>query len=63
MIIEGCGSGKTNALLNSINSQRDIDKSYVYAKDPYDAKHQYLITKLEKVGLKHYDDPEAFIEY
>ena len=63
MIIEGCGSGKTNALLNSINSQRDIDKSYVYAKDPYDAKHQYLITKLEKVGLKHYDDPKAFIEY
>ena len=63
LIIEGCGSGKTNALLNSINSQRDIDKSYVYAKDPYDAKHQYLITKLEKVWLKHYDDPKAFIEY
>ena len=63
LIIGGCGSGKTIALLNSMNSQRDIDKIYVYAKDPHDAKHQYLITKLEKVGLKHYDDPKAFIEY
>ena len=63
LIIGGCGSEKTISLLNSINSQQDIDKIYVYAKDPYDAKHQYLISKLEKIGLKHYDDPKAFIEY
>ena len=63
LIIGSCGSGKTNTLLYSINNQRDIDKIYVYAKDPYDAKHQYLINKLEKVGLKLYDDPKAFIEY
>ena len=38
-IIGGSGSGKTNALLNSINNQPDIDKIYLYAKDPYEAKY------------------------
>ena len=33
------------------------------AKDPYEAKCQYLINKREKVGLNHYDDRKAFIEY
>ena len=36
---------------------------YLYAKDPYQAKYQYLINKREKVGLNHYDDPNAFMEY
>ena len=36
LIIEGSGSGKTNALLNLINNQPDIDKIYLYAKDPYE---------------------------
>ena len=63
LIVGGSGSGKTNALLNLINNQRDIDKIYVYAKDPYEAKYQNLINKREKVGLKHYDDPKAFMEY
>ena len=54
---------KTNALLNLINNQPDIDKIYLYAKDPYEAKYQYLINKREKVGLSHYDDPKAFMEY
>ena len=35
----------------------------MYAKDPYEAKCQYLINKREKVGLNHYDDPTAFIDY
>ena len=61
--IGGSGSGKTNALLNLINNQPDIDKIYLYAKDPYEAKYQYLINKREKVGLDHFDDPKAFIEY
>ena len=56
-------SEKTNALLNLINNQPDIDKIYLYAKDPYEAKYQYLINKREKEGLKHYDDPKVFIEY
>ena len=51
MIIGGSGSGKTKALLNSINNQRNIDKIYLYAKDPYEAKYQYLVNQHEKVGL------------
>ena len=50
-------------MLNLINNQPDIDKIYLYAKYPYDAKYQYLISKREKVGLDHFDDPKAFMEY
>ena len=63
IIIGGSGSGKTNALLNLINNQPDIDKIYLYAKDPYEAKYQHLINKREKVGLGHSNDPKAFMEY
>ena len=63
LIVGGFGSGKTNALLNLINNQPDIDKIYLYAKDPYEAKFQYLINKREKVGLDPLNDPEAFMEY
>ena len=63
LIIGGSGSGKTNALLNLINNQPDIDKIYLYAKDPYEAKYQYLINKREGVGINHFNDPKAFIEY
>ena len=38
LIIGGSESGKTNALLNLINHQPDIDKIYLYAKDPYKKK-------------------------
>ena len=62
LIIGGSGSGKTKALLNLIHNQPDIDKIYLYAKDPYEAKYQYLINKREKVGLYHFNDPKAFIE-
>ena len=63
LIVGGSGSGKTNALLNLINNQPDIDKIYLYAKDPYEAKYQYFINKHEKLGLDHFNDPKAFIEY
>ena len=43
LIIGGSGSGKTNALLNLINKQPDIDKIYLLAKDPYEVKYQFLI--------------------
>ena len=43
--------------------QPDIDKIYLYAKDPYEAKYQYLINKREKVGSGHFNDPKAFMEY
>ena len=61
LIIGGSGSGKTNLLLNLIENQPDIDKTYLYAKDPYEAKYQYLIKKREIVGLNHYDDPKALM--
>ena len=63
LIVGGSGSGKTNALLNIINNQPDIDKIYLYANDPYKAKSQYLINKRQKVGLDHFKDPTAFIDY
>ena len=43
--------------MNLINNQPDIDKIYLYAKDPY------LINEREKVGLNHFNDPKAFMEY
>ena len=49
LIIGSSGSGKTNALLNLINNQPDIDKIYLYAKDPYEAKYQFLINKRESI--------------
>ena len=63
LIIGGSGSGKTNALLNLINNQPDIDKIYLYEKDPYETKYQYLIKKREKVGSDHFNDPKVFMEY
>ena len=41
----------------------DINKIYLYAKDPYEAKYQFLINKRETLGLKHFNDHKAFIEY
>ena len=63
LIKGGSLSGKTNALLNLINNQPDIDKIYLYAKDPYEAKYQHLINKRESVGINHFNDPKAFTEY
>ena len=63
LIIGGSGSGKTNVLLNLIQNQPDIDKIYLYAKDPYEAKYQYLINKRERAGISYFNDSEAFIEY
>ena len=63
LIIGGSGSGKTNALFNLIENQADVDKIYLYAKDPYDAKYQYLIKISEKAGSKRFNYPDTFIEY
>ena len=63
LVIGGSGSGKTNALLNLINKQPDIYKTYLYAKDPCEAKNLFLINKRGSTGLKHFNDPKAFIQY
>ena len=39
LIIGGSGSGKTNSLINLIENHPDIDKIYLYGKDPYEAKY------------------------
>ena len=49
--------------MNLIENQQDIDKIYLYPKDPYEAKYQYLINKREGVGINHFNNPKAFIEY
>ena len=56
------GSGKTNALLNFISEQRDIDNIYLYAKDLSESKYEYLIKNRENAGIKHVNDSNAFIE-
>ena len=48
LIVEGSGFGKKNTLLNLTNHEPDINKIYLYAKDPYEAKYKLLTTK-EKV--------------
>ena len=63
LIVGGSGSGKTNALLKLINDEPDIDKIYLYAKDSYEAKYQFLINKRECPGLNYLNDSKAFIEY
>ena len=63
LIIEDSGSGKTNVLLNLIENQPDIDKIYLYARDLYEAKYQYLISMREKVDIDHFNDPKAYIKY
>ena len=57
------GSRKMNSLFNLINQQPGIDKIYLYANNPYDAKCQFLINKQESKRLTHLNDSKAFIEY
>ena len=58
LIICGSGSGKTNALLNLINNQPDIDKIYLYVKsiDPNIEIDEGILVKdsFIKNGLKNH---------
>ena len=36
---------------------------YLYAKDQYESKHQFLIKKRDDVGIKHCNNSKGFIEY
>ena len=66
LMIGGSGSGKNNALFNLIKQQDGdnlIDKICLYAKDLREPKYQFLIKKSEDVGIKHLNDPNAFLEY
>ena len=49
LVIGGWGSGKTNVLLNLIKHQQpDIDKIYLYVKDPFGSTYQLLIMEKKK---------------
>ena len=63
LIIGGSESGKTILLLNLIENLPEIEKIYLYVKDPYESKYQYLINKREGVGINHFNDSKAFIDY
>ena len=63
LIIDGSGSEKTNVLSNLIKNEPDIDKIYLYTKDPFESKYQFLINKRESTGLKYFNDRKPFIEY
>ena len=65
LIIRGSGSGK-NAVLSLIREQ-DIDnlmdKIYLHANNLTEPKRQFLIKNREDIGIKHLNDPKAFMEY
>ena len=46
-----------------IGCQPDIDKIYLYAKDLYEAKYEFLINKYKSSGLRHFSYYKAFIDY
>ena len=49
----GSGAGKTDVILNLIKYQRlDVGKIYLYIKNPFESKYQFLISGREKVGIK-----------
>ena len=62
LIIGGSGSGKTNTMLNLTKEKDDIDKIYLYAKDLSEPKYEFLIKKRKNTGIKHFNDPNSFIE-
>ena len=62
MIIVGSRSEKTNALLNLIKEQDDIDKIYLHVKDLSESRYEFLIKKCKDVEIKDLNDPNAFVE-
>ena len=50
-------------LLNLIKQQPDIDKIYLYIKDLFESKYQFLINGREKVWIENLKNPKAFFDY
>ena len=53
----------TVSLFDLISYQPDIDQIYLYAKDSFEVKYQFLISKRQSTGSKHFNDSKAFIAY
>ena len=63
LIIVGSEYGKTIALRNLIIQQPDIEKIYLYVKDPLVSKYQLLINKRVKARIEHLENSKVFIDY
>ena len=51
-------------LLNLIKHQQpNVDKIYLYVKDPFEPKYQILIDRGETVGIKELKNSKPFIDY
>ena len=65
-IVLSSDDGKRLPTFDRVKIYKQADwcwKIYLYAKDPYGTKYQFLINKIECTGLKYFDDSRAFIEY
>ena len=50
--------------MNLIKHQRpDIDKIYLYVKDPFESKYKLLVNGREKVEIRKLKNPKAFTDY
>ena len=50
-------------LIQNLNETTPVDKIYLYAKDLTEPKCEFLINNRKNVGIKHFNDSTAFIEY
>ena len=46
-----------------MNKTTPVDKIYLYAKDLSEPKYEFLINNRKNAGIKHFNNPAAFIEY
>ena len=53
---------KQNSLINLTKEQNNIDKIYWYGRDLSEQKCEYLIKKCKDAGIKHVNNPDAFIK-
>ena len=40
-----------------------LGKRYLYVKNPFESKYQFLINRREKVGIKKFKNPKSLIDY
>ena len=63
LIIGGSVSAKNKCIIEFNKQPARYWQNILSAKDPSEAKYQFLINKWESTGLKHLNDPKGFIEY
>ena len=51
------------SLFNILSQQAHIYKNYIYVKDPFESKYQFLINKQESARLNLLNNYKAHIEY